>query len=139
MQVIKTFRFYAAHRNETIEGKCSSIHGHQYGLKVVVEYPKQNGITMLFDEIERRVQPLIEAIDHSLILHVNDPARGLLIQSGACNRIYWMDSPTSAENLAEQIMRSLRQSLNVVRIELQETASSTIILDWNDNEVLHSK
>lgn len=127
MTITKQFHFYAAHRNEEIGGKCGTIHGHRYGLLVTVAEPRDNSVTMLFEEIERRVKPLLAKMDHSLLLHANDPARAALLESGACYRVYEVPFPTSAENMAEHILHELRQTgLNVVKLQLKETDTSTI-------------
>jgi 6-pyruvoyltetrahydropterin/6-carboxytetrahydropterin synthase len=75
MKVAKRFHFYAAHRNEEIGGKCGNIHGHRYGLEVEVDYPQVGSVSMLFERVEEFVAPLVEALDHSLLLHAGDPAR----------------------------------------------------------------
>jgi 6-pyruvoyltetrahydropterin/6-carboxytetrahydropterin synthase len=127
MTITKHFKFYAAHRNEEIGGKCASIHGHRYGIAVTVEEPRNGSITMLFDEIEQRVKPLLDRLDHSLLLHAGDPARDTLVASGACCRVYEVPFPTSAENMAEHILVKLRAAgLNVVELALQETDTSIV-------------
>lgn len=127
MTITKQFHFYAAHRNEEIGGNCGTIHGHRYGLLVTVAEPRDGSVTMLFEEIERRVKPLLDKMDHSLLLHANDPARTALLESGACYRVYEVPFPTSAENMAEHILLELRQTgLNVVKLQLKETDTATI-------------
>jgi 6-pyruvoyltetrahydropterin/6-carboxytetrahydropterin synthase len=127
MTITKHFKFYAAHRNEEIGGKCASIHGHRYGIAVTVEEPRNGSITMLFDEIEQRVKPLLDRLDHSLLLHAADPARDMLLATGACRRVYEVPFPTSAENMAEHLLTELRATgLNVVELALQETDTSVV-------------
>ena len=127
MTITKHFRFYAAHRNEEIGGKCAALHGHRYGLAVTVEEPRNGSVTMLFEEIERRVQPLLARLDHTLLLHSGDPAREALLASGACCRVYEVPFPTSAENMAEHLLGELRATgLNVVELALQETDTSIV-------------
>jgi 6-pyruvoyltetrahydropterin/6-carboxytetrahydropterin synthase len=127
MSITKHFKFYAAHRNEEIGGKCASIHGHRYGLAVTVDEPRNGSITMLFDEIEKRASPLLDLLDHSLLLHTGDPARDALLASGACCRVYEVPFPTSAENMAAHLLTELRAAgLNVVELALQETDTSIV-------------
>jgi len=127
MTITKHFKFYAAHRNEEIGGKCASIHGHRYGIAVTVAEARQGSITMLFDEIEKRAKPLFDRLDHSLLLHAGDPARDALLSSGACCRVYEVPFPTSAENMAEHLLGELRATgLNVVELALQETDTSIV-------------
>lgn len=127
MTITKHLKFYAAHRNEEIGGKCAAIHGHRYGVAITVEEPRSGSVTMLFEEIERRAKPLIDRLDHSLLLHVGDPARDALLASGACCRVYEVPFPTSAENMAEHLLSELRATgLNVVELSLQETDTSIV-------------
>ena len=127
MRITKQFHFYAAHRNEEIGGKCGSIHGHRYGLAVSVEEPRSGSITMLFEEIESRAKSVVSRLDHSLLLHSGDPAREALLASGACERVYEVPFPTSAENMAEHLLGELRRAgLNVVELSLQETDTSIV-------------
>lgn len=127
MTITKHFKFYAAHRNEEIGGKCAAIHGHRYGVAVTVAEARNGSITMLFEEIENRVKPLIDRLDHSLLLHTGDPARSALLASGACCRVYEVPFPTSAENMADHLLAELRATgLNVVELALQETDTSIV-------------
>jgi len=127
MKVRKQFRFYAAHRNEEIGGKCAAIHGHRYGVTVEVEEPMNGSVSILFEDLERLVAPLIDALDHSLLLHEGDPAKDALLASGACCRVYLVPFPTSAENMARHLFDALRATgLNVTELALQETDTSTV-------------
>jgi 6-pyruvoyltetrahydropterin/6-carboxytetrahydropterin synthase len=127
VNITKTFKFYAAHRNEEIGGKCASLHGHRYGLSIKVAEKRNGSITMLFSDIEAMVQPLLDKLDHSLLLHAHDPARDLLISCGACSRVYEVPFPTSVENMAEHLLNELRSTgLNVTELTLQETDTSTV-------------
>lgn len=127
MTITKHFHFYAAHRNEEIGGKCGSIHGHRYGIAVTVAEPRNGSITILFEDIEAKAKPIIDAMDHALLLNVSDPARAALIESGACCRVYEVPFPTSAENMAEHLLSELRLAgLNVVELSLQETDTSIV-------------
>ena len=127
MTITKHFHFYAAHRNEEIGGKCAAIHGHRYGIAVTVEEQRSGSVTMLFEEIERRVKPVLDRLDHTLLLNRGDPARDALLASGACCRVYEVPFPTSAENMAEHLLSELRRAgLNVVELALQETDTSIV-------------
>lgn len=130
ISVTKAFHFYAAHRNEEIGGKCGNIHGHRYGLKITVQEQMKGSVTILFEDFEEKIQPLIDELDHSLLLDVHDPAGMNLKRSGACEKLYLMDNPTSAENLATNIYNWVQGTgLNIVKLELQETDSSTITIE----------
>jgi 6-pyruvoyltetrahydropterin/6-carboxytetrahydropterin synthase len=127
IQITKQFKFYAAHRNEQIGGKCASLHGHRYAVSVTVEEPMKSSVSILFEEIENKVNPVIDSMDHSLLLNVNDPAASILIESGACDKVCLLPFVTSAENLATHLLQLIRDTgLNVIELALQETDTSTV-------------
>lgn len=126
--VTKEFRFYAAHRNEEIGGKCGNIHGHRYSLSVTVAGQRNGSVTMLFEQLEQWVQrEIIDLADHSLLLNRQDPAADALLASGACGKVFWVDGPTSCENLAELIFSMLQGvGADVVSLTLKETDTSSV-------------
>lgn len=129
MEVIKTFRFYAAHRNQFLEGKCFNLHGHTYHLVVSVMEPMKDSITILFEDLEKKVAPLINILDHSLLLDYDDPAKEALVNSGACGKVNFFHGPTSVENTISYCMQYLLNlGLNVTELTLSETDSSIVRL-----------
>jgi 6-pyruvoyltetrahydropterin/6-carboxytetrahydropterin synthase len=67
-ELVKTFRFDAAHRLPNVPAghKCASPHGHSYRVDVHVTGPVDptTGWVMDFGVIKKVVQPIIERIDH---------------------------------------------------------------------------
>jgi 6-pyruvoyltetrahydropterin/6-carboxytetrahydropterin synthase len=125
--VTKKFRFYAAHRNPEAGRKCASIHGHRYGLSVTVQHPMAGSVSILFADIEKVVDPIIEQMDHSLLISENDKAMMDLVASGACERMYVVKFATSCENMAWHILgRLIDAGLNVISLTLQETDTSSV-------------
>jgi 6-pyruvoyltetrahydropterin/6-carboxytetrahydropterin synthase len=70
-EVIKTFRFEAAHSlpNAPAGHKCRNLHGHGYRLDVHVTGPVdgRSGWVIDFSEIARAVLPVIAELDHRLL------------------------------------------------------------------------
>ncbi len=68
-ELVKTFRFDAAHSlpNVPPEHKCSAPHGHGYRIDVHVVGPvdAHAGWVMDFGRIKAVVQPLIDQLDHT--------------------------------------------------------------------------
>lgn len=127
LTVTKTFRFYAAHRNPEAGPRCGSIHGHRYGLSVSVLYQQVGSLTIPFSVLEDAVLDVIGPMDHSLLLHSQDPAKKLLVESGACERLYEVPFETSCENMARFITKTLLVAgLNVISLTLQETDTSSV-------------
>ena len=67
-EIIKTFRFEAAHSLKTApEGhKCRRLHGHSYRVDVHVtgRTDPKTGWIMDFGEITRAVEPILTKLDH---------------------------------------------------------------------------
>lgn len=111
MIVFKKFVFYAAHRVSRFgqQHKCNTLHGHTYRLtvwaKTSVEAPLE------FASLEERCLPVIKDLDHKTLNDIPE----------------LQDDPTT-ERLASYIASRLRYSV-VIRIELQETETSGVILE----------
>jgi len=74
-ELIKTFRFEAAHRlTETPEGhKCRRLHGHNYRVDIHItgEVDPATGWVMDFGRLKERVAPVLDELDHH---YLNDIA-----------------------------------------------------------------
>lgn len=128
MKIIKKYHFYAAHRNKSAGEKCGRLHGHTYNVVCHFKFDQlNNGITMLFSDIDSIVEPIIKQYDHYLLLHNLDPL---------CEMLDLVDEPyielpfeTSAENLALWIFNQIESKLPIVKIELAETKSSNVVYE----------
>lgn len=131
VNIEKKYHFYAAHRNHAGGEKCGRIHGHVYRIKCVFEFNEINegGITYLFSDIDLKVEPIIKSYCHWFLLYEQDPL---------CNYLDVAKEPfkkvpfqTSAENLAIFLFSQIynETKLPIIRIELAETESSTVIYD----------
>jgi len=132
IKIRKKYHFYAAHRNLGAGEKCGRIHGHVY--RVFMEFKfnniNENGVTMLFSDIDNVVEPIIKQYDHYFLLDEKDGLRGML---DLANEPYIpLPFETSAENMAIWIYQQVKRGgLPICRIELQETESSTVIYEEN--------
>jgi 6-pyruvoyltetrahydropterin/6-carboxytetrahydropterin synthase len=88
-EVIKTFRFEAAHTlpNAPAGHKCRRMHGHSYRVDVHVTGPvdPRSGWVIDFAEIARAVAPVLAELDHRLL-----------------NEVEGLDNPTS-ERIAKYL------------------------------------
>lgn len=103
-EVVKTFKFDAAHRLiDGYEGKCSNLHGHTWKVSVSLMGTELNEFGMLFDfnDFKPLKDWIDDRLDHATILNVMDVLVDVLQEHG--QRLYTMiDNPTS-ENIAKEI------------------------------------
>ena len=105
MIIQKEYKFYAAHRNETLADKCSNLHGHRYGLTCFFEVERNGDITTLFGDFDAKIEPWLKnEYDHGMLINVNDPLYDTLVdhmqRTGEEFRLKKMERPTSVENLS---------------------------------------
>ena len=134
MRIEKKYHFYAAHRNKEAGEKCGRIHGHTYDIKCIFKFNEMNnGVTMLFSDIDKVVEPIIKQYDHYFLLYEKDPLCELL---DLANEPY-IELPfeTSAENMAIWIYNQIKTKLPIVEIQLGETKTSKII--YNEERIKH--
>jgi len=111
MEIIKSFRFEAAHYLPKLPEthKCRRMHGHSFKFDVHVEGPldPELGWVMDFGDISRLVKPLVEELDHYLL-----------------NEIPGLENPTS-EVIAVWIWNRLKPELpGLSRIVVYETCTA---------------
>jgi 6-pyruvoyl tetrahydropterin synthase/QueD family protein len=133
MQVIKIekkYHFYAAHRNKKAGEKCGRIHGHTYEVKCLFEFNEMNdGVTMLFSDIDKIVEPIIKQYDHYFLLYEKDTLVELL--ELANEPFISLPFETSAENMCIWIFNQIKNHLPIKQIQLAETKSSNVIYEGN--------
>lgn len=127
--VTRKFHFHAAHRNTALEqDKCFNIHGHTYHIEVTVNNPvtKESGTGMLFYEIEEKISPLINMLDHTFLIYDKDPFYEDLLKWGT--RLFPFPFETSAENLCQYLYEKIVEAidLEVIEVSLQETTSCKV-------------
>lgn len=128
----KKYYFYAGHRNKDAGEKCGRLHGHTYDVVCTFKFTEmKNGVTMLFSDIDKIAEPIIKYYDHHFLVYKDDPLKELLDLSNEPYRE--LPFETSAENMAIWIFNIIAEQLPIVRIELSETKSSTVIYEPEDN------
>jgi len=139
MIIRKEYKFYAAHRNETLQDKCSNIHGHRYGLRIHFEVEREGDISTLFGDFDDKIEPYLKSnFDHGMLINCNDPLYQTLLdhtkRTGEHFRLKVFDGPTSVENLAWIMFSEITEmGFRLDRLEVQETDTSTLIYtreDW---------
>ena len=139
MIIQKHYKFYAAHRNETLQDKCRNLHGHRYGLRCHFEVERDGDISTLFGDFDSRIEPwLREHYDHGMLININDSLYETLqhhmLRTGETLRLKVMDGPTSVENLCHLLFSEITQmGFRLALLEVQETDTSVISYsraDW---------
>ena len=146
MIIRKQYRFYAAHRNETLQDKCRNLHGHRYGLLCYFEVERDGDISTLFADFDDQIEPwLKERYDHAMLINVHDPLYDSLQmhmqRTGEQLRLTEFDRPTSVENLCHRLFTEItRMGFRLAKLEVQETDSSVVSYtrdDWvTDNRLM---
>lgn len=128
MVIEKKYHFYAAHRNKGGGIKCGRIHGHTYDVKCHFKFKEINesGISCLFSDIDKLVEPIIKEYCHWLLLHEKDSLVDILQKAN--EPIKLMPFETSAENMSLFFFTRIKNETNlpIIKLELAETKSSNI-------------
>lgn len=129
IRITKKYHFYAAHRNHAGGEKCGRIHGHTYEVLCHFEFgaANGNGITCLFADIDKAVEPIIKRHDHYFLLYDQDPLAELLTLAN--EPFFSLPFETSAENMAMWLFYAISREtgLPIKQLELAETKSSNVI------------
>lgn len=69
LEVVKEFRFEAAHVLPKHPGKCSKLHGHSWVMRVGITAPvnPETGFVVDYIDLKAMVQPYVDAWDHSFL------------------------------------------------------------------------
>ena len=131
MLIEKKYYFYAAHRNKQAGEKCGRIHGHTYEVKCYFRFYEINegGVTCLFSDIDKLVEPIIKEHCHWFLIYENDPLLEFLQLANEPVKI--MPFETSAENMCIWLLTRIKNEtqLPIIKIELAETKSSNVIYE----------
>jgi 6-pyruvoyltetrahydropterin/6-carboxytetrahydropterin synthase len=139
MIIEKSYKFYAAHRNEELEDKCRNLHGHRYAIRCFFEVERSGSISTLFGDFDSKIDPFLKAeYDHAMLINVNDPLHESLRlhteRTGEVLKMKRFTVPTSVENLAYQLFTEITDlGFRLLRLEVQETDTSVVIYtreDW---------
>ena len=137
----RSIKFYASHRNQHLNDKCSSLHGHRYQIDYSTEVKRGAGgngfdITTLFSDFEGPEAEVIRCFDHSTMIDIEDPLADVLVRFALTDRsskwrITLFRAATSAENLATFAFTELNRLLSgrVQELSLRETDSTLITME----------
>lgn len=138
MIIQKQYKFYAAHRNETLQDKCSNLHGHRYGVRCFFEVERDGSISTLFGDFDAKIEPwLKQNYDHGMLINRHDALYESLqmhmARTGENLRLNVFDGPTSVENLCHKLFTEITQmGFRLERLEVQETDTSVVSYSRQD-------
>lgn len=136
-RVSKDITWDMAHRLvKGYRGKCNSLHGHTWAVRVTVEHATnpyaldEYGMVMDFNDFKPLKVWIDETLDHATALYKRDPLVGVLAAHEECRVLATDDNPTS-EHLAALIARFcqefLPEHIKLVSVEVNETCTSKAV------------
>jgi 6-pyruvoyltetrahydropterin/6-carboxytetrahydropterin synthase len=142
MKVTKEFSWDSAHRIPDENGKCENLHGHTYSMKVNIigeVNNVENGMLVNFSDIKNMVEPLVNKMDHAVIISENDRALEKFLDDNELKKFVVSQSPTTevlceifATNIKEEIKRTeLEDKIDKIEITISETTSTSASLELN--------
>ncbi|MGB5177104.1 MAG: 6-carboxytetrahydropterin synthase [Gammaproteobacteria bacterium] len=125
-RVSKSVSFCYGHRLLNYRGKCQHLHGHNARAVITLQSDTldERGMVEDFSELKRLVWEWLDSeIDHTLLLHKDDPILPLLQDSGERVRVT-QENPT-AEVIAKMIYEYVAaKGFPVTDVTLWETETS---------------
>ncbi|MDX2049557.1 MAG: 6-carboxytetrahydropterin synthase QueD [Rickettsiaceae bacterium] len=128
--ITRKIEFDAAHRVIGHENKCKYLHGHRYVLEVSVSSTALDNLGMVVDfgVIKSILKSWIdENLDHTTILSSIDKELGNKIAGITGQKIYYLDSNPTAENIALHLRAKILPRLladvpiQIEKLKLYET------------------
>jgi 6-pyruvoyltetrahydropterin/6-carboxytetrahydropterin synthase len=125
-RVTKEIWFCYGHRLLNYKGKCAHLHGHNGKAVITVEANELDRLGMVIDFtlMKQKIGAWIdENIDHTMLLHQDDPVIPVLRALGERYRV--LDVNPTAENIAKLIYdHALAEGFPVAEVTLWETENS---------------
>jgi len=110
----RIIEFDCGHRVIGHEGKCRNLHGHRYKLHATFECQELDSLGRVvdFSVIKKLLGGWIdENFDHTCILSTQDRELGDQITQITSQKIYYIDSNPTAENIAKYIFENIIPTL----------------------------
>lgn len=125
-RISKSVAFCYGHRLLNYDGKCRHLHGHNARAVITLESEQLDELGMVedFSSVKRLVWDWLDAeIDHTLLLHKDDPVLPVLEAAG--ERVRVTEANPTAEYIARMIFDYVAaRGFPVVDVTLWETETS---------------
>jgi 6-pyruvoyltetrahydropterin/6-carboxytetrahydropterin synthase len=131
--IVRKVKFCAGHRLCNHEGKCSSVHGHNYVVHfhVSAEQLDEVGRVIDFAAIKQRLGGWIDQHwDHGFLCYKEDETLRDILSAIPGQKVFIMDVNPTAENLARHLLTVVGPAqlagtnARLVKVELWETENS---------------
>lgn len=129
----KRLEIDAGHRLLKHEGKCRNVHGHRYAFEVTcaADVLDSCGRIIDFGEVKERVGGwLADNLDHGFIAQEGDPIIDWLKEQR--QKLYILENPPTAENLARLVLIVARALLAPMGIEVVNVRCYETPTGWSD-------
>ena len=124
MIIRKTFKAEIAHRvvNAYTE-RCRGLHGHSYIFEIFLEGElDKTGMVMDFSEVKDRIGEYMDNYDHSLMIWIEDKEL-VDLASKLSDRVIFTSYNLTAESMAKQIYKDIKEFIPVKSVRVHETAT----------------
>ncbi len=126
MKIAKEFRWEMGHRLPEHFGLCKNIHGHSY--KMIVEFEGEldkNQMVIDYYDIEKIINPVIEKLDHSFMVNIDDKIVFEFLEKMNSKKIV-VGFNSTAENICSYLLSeikkcSLPSNISTVKVRVYET------------------
>ena len=140
MQITTRLEFDAGHRIPSHKSQCRNLHGHRYAIEItlsgdIIEQPgsSDEGMVMDFSDVKAIARlAVVDVWDHAFIVYRGDTVVRDFLDSLPNHRTVVMDRVPTAENMAAEAFRILKDRyqdvygnhLRLERVRLYETPNS---------------
>lgn len=125
MKVTRSYTWPMGHRLALHQGRCRSVHGHNWTAEITVVgaegYPYVQcddrpdcGMVMDFSDLDAHVKPVVDEWDHAFMVHDRDPFARLLREFGALvegQRVVEVPFTPTSENIAAHLWHFVDQAV----------------------------
>jgi 6-pyruvoyltetrahydropterin/6-carboxytetrahydropterin synthase len=112
-KIEKRFTFPMGHRLSKHDGRCFSMHGHNFTVLVGIKSPKlnRNDMVMDFSHLKSVVSGLLDGLDHCMLLNETDSDIEKKLEDLGM-RVMTVPYDPTAEKLAEMLYTALSEALS---------------------------